>query len=141
MDKRYEILPHTADGKFRAYGRTLEEAFANAGLAMVSFMWEWERIKPRLLRSFDLGGRDREQLLVRFLNEIIYLAESEGFLVCSFEGLRIESGPDGLRLGARLRGDLRSAGYEVFGEVKAATYNEMSIEEDGGFSVQTVVDL
>lgn len=142
MDKKYEILPHTADGKFRAGGRTLEEAFGNAGLAMVSFMWDWEKVRPLKMRGLSVEGRDREQLLVKFLNELIYIAESEGFLLASIEGLKIVGSPKGLELRARLNGDLRSAGYEVCGEVKAATYNELKIEKDGdGFMVQAVVDL
>ncbi len=142
MDKRYEILPHTADGKFRAYGRTIEEAFGNAGLALASFMWDWEKVQPLTMRGLAVEARDRGQLLVKFLNELIYIAESEGFLLASIEGLRIVGRPDGLELRARLNGDLRSAGYEVGGEVKAATYSELKIEEDGGgFSVQAVVDL
>mgnify|MGYP006451174011 FL=1 len=36
--KNYEFLEHTADEKFRAYGKTLEEAFINAALATAKIM-------------------------------------------------------------------------------------------------------
>ena len=36
--KTYEFLPHTADVKFLAYGKTLEEAFQNAALATFQVM-------------------------------------------------------------------------------------------------------
>ena len=31
--------------------------------------------------------------------------------------------------------------YEIYGEVKAITYNEMKIEDRNGFMVQVVVDM
>lgn len=141
--ERYEILPHPSDGKFRAFGRTFEEACANAALALASFMWDWEKVSPAADREVRAAGRDRGQLLVRFLNEIIFIAESEGFVFGAVEGLEIKSGPDGFDLRAVLRGGRRPAGVDITGGVKAATYNELLIEEGdgGGWSVQAVVDL
>ncbi len=54
--ERYRILPHTADGKFRAYGATLEEAFGNAALAMSSFMWDWSKVEPRIRHFVHVRG-------------------------------------------------------------------------------------
>ncbi len=138
---RYEILPHPADGKFRAYGRTLEEAFGNAALATASLMWDWTRVRPRFPVSVRVSGKDREQLLVKFLSELLYLFETRDFLVAAAEDVRIENRGGGWTLEAVFRGDDLAAGYEVHGLVKAATYNEMQIEENDGFAVQVVVDM
>jgi len=140
MEKRYEILPHTADSKFRAFGLTLEEAYGNAAVALASLMWDWAKIPSRKTIELQVRARDREQLLVKFLNEIIFLADTRGFLLGSVEELLIDETDTGLALKARLRGDDRSGGYELSGEVKAATYNEIYIKEDGGFKVEAVVD-
>ena len=140
--ERYEILPHIADGKFRAFGATREEAFGNAALATASLMWDWWAIKT--LRSLPVAveGRDLEQLLYKFLEEILYLFETKNFLLGTVEDLIIEGGEDGFRLNAVLWGDEAGGRYEIFGAVKAVTYNEMKIEHDrGGWSVQVVVDM
>jgi SHS2 domain-containing protein len=140
--EKYEILPHTADGKFRAFGRTLEEAFANAALAMSSLMWDWAKVEPRISRTVNVAGRDREQLLVKFLGEIIYLLGTEKFLLAAVKDLRIAGGDDAVwSLKAGLLGDALTGRYEIYGDVKAVTYNEMKIEECGGFMVQVVVDM
>ncbi|MGA2363391.1 MAG: archease [Candidatus Aminicenantales bacterium] len=139
--KKYEILPHTADGKFRAYGRTLEEAFVNAALATASLMWDWARVEPKLTRAFRVRGRDREQLLVKFLGEIIYLLDTERFLLGSVAGLVIRTDGKDWLLEAEFRGDTLSDRYEIYGDVKAVTYNEMKIEECDGFTLQVVVDM
>jgi SHS2 domain-containing protein len=139
--KKYEILPHTADGKFRAYGRTLDEAFLNAALAMASLMWDWARIEPKLTRACRVRGRDREQLLVKFLGEIIYLLDTEQFLLGSVASLVIRTDGKDWLLESEFKGDTFSDRYEIYGDVKAVTYNEMKIEECDGFTLQVVVDM
>jgi SHS2 domain-containing protein len=139
--EKYRILPHTSDGKFRAYGRTLEEAFANAALAMASLMWDWRKVEPRLSHAVRVGGRDREQLLVKFLGEIVYLLDTRRFLLSSVEHLKIREDAGGWTLEAELRGDTLSERHEIHGNVKAVTYSDMKIEEYDGFAVQVVVDM
>lgn len=139
--ERYRILPHPADGKFRAYGRTLEEAFGNAALATASLMWDWKEVDLRISIPVRVAGKDREQLLVSFLGEVIYLLETRDFLLGRVDGLKISAEAGDLVLEAVFRGDAVSDRYEIHGQVKAVTYHEMKIEEAGGFSVQAVVDM
>lgn len=65
--QRYRFLKHTADAKFQAFGRTLEEAFSNTAIAMVSLMWDWEKIEKREIIQVEAEGKDLKQLLVIFL--------------------------------------------------------------------------
>jgi SHS2 domain-containing protein len=139
--EKYRILPHPADGKFQAFGTTLEEALGNAALAMSSFMWDWSKVEPRVRHFVHVRAIDREQLLVKFLGETIYLFETKRFLLGKVDGLRIRQEFEGFSLEALLGGDTLSDRYELFGDVKAVTYHELKIEECGGFTVQVVVDL
>ena len=140
--KRYRLLPHTADGKFQAFGRTLEEAFSNAALALASLMWDWSAVEAKTSVPVRVRGRDHEQLLVKLLDEVVYLKETRRFLVGRVQGLAIEAGPEGLTLVAEFLGDQSSDRHELHGEVKAATYHEMKIVRHGtGCSVQVVVDM
>ena len=43
MDK-YKFFEHTADAKFQAYGKSVEEAFSNAALAMFSVITDTSKI-------------------------------------------------------------------------------------------------
>ena len=61
--KRFEFLPHTADVYIAAYGRTLEEAFANAALAMFEVMTDTSRVEPRVSKRVRVEGFDLESLL------------------------------------------------------------------------------
>jgi protein archease len=139
--ERYRILPHTADGKFQAFGRTLEEAFGNAALALASLMWDWSTVELKIRHFVHVTGLDREQLLVKFLGEIIYLFETRKFLLGKVDGLRIRPQFNGFSLEAVLAGETLSPGRELAGDVKAVTYHDLTIEERDGFTVQVVVDM
>ncbi len=141
MDEKFRFLDHTADAKFQAFGSTLEEAFANAVLATVSLMWEPEKVEKKGSHPVKVRGRDLEQLLVRFLGEVIYLWETRAFLTASAEDIVIEPAAGGFLLSALFRGDDRSEKYPILGEVKAVTYNEMKIERLRPVSVQVVLDI
>lgn len=141
---RYRILPHTADGKFEAFGGSLEEAFGNAALALASLMWDWSKIEPRIERPVHVESIDREQLLVKFLGEIVYLFETRQFLLGRVSRLVIRPRLDGFSLDADLGGETRSSAHEIYGDVKAVTYHELAIEDGrpgGGWRVQAVVDM
>jgi SHS2 domain-containing protein len=139
--ERYRILPHTADGKFQAYGQTLEEAFGNAALALASLMWDWSTIELKIRHFVHVTGFDQEQLLVKFLGEIVYLFETRQFLLGKVDGLRIRPRFDGFNLEAVFAGEALSPRHELTGDVKAVTYHDLKIEACDGFTVQVVVDM
>lgn len=141
MDQRFVYLDHPADAKFRAFGDTLEEAFANAGLAVASLMWDVDAIGKTAIREVASDGRDLQQLLVKFLGEIPYLLETKRFLLAAVERLRIEERDGLFHLKAVFRGDDRPSDDAVFGEVKAITYSQMKIEKSRHWTVQVVVDM
>ncbi|NIM59116.1 MAG: protein archease [Candidatus Aminicenantes bacterium] len=139
--EKYKFLRHTADAKFQAFGSTLEEAFINAALATASLMWDWEKIEKKIEHRIEAKGKDLKQLLNGFLEEIIYLLDSKMFLLSSLENLRIEKKGSLYVLRALFKGDKYSEKYEIYGDVKAITYNEMEIEQNAHFMVQVVVDV
>jgi SHS2 domain-containing protein len=139
--KKYEFIAHTADAKFRAFGLTLEEAFSNAALATASLMWDWEKVEKRTKREVRVEGRDLKQLLYSFLEEIIYLVDSEMFLLSSVDEVKIKKKGNQYNLEALFKGDKYADKYTIFGDVKAITYNEMDIREGRPVTLQVVVDV
>ena len=138
---KYRFLRHTADAKFQAFGYTLEEAFCNAALATASLMWEWQKVEKKIKYSVDVTGNDLEQLLVNFLEEILYLLDTRMFLLGSAEIVEIKKKEAGYFLEACFWGDKSSDLYKIFGEAKAITYNEIRIESNDSYKLQVVVDV
>jgi SHS2 domain-containing protein len=141
MEQKFRYLDHTSDAKFQAFGRTMEEAFGNAALATASLMWDAETIAKRVRYPIRIQGKDLEQLLLHFLGEIIYLFDTKMFLLGSAEEIKIEKKSEGYLLETVFLGDNNSNTYNIFGEVKAITYNEMKIEKNNRIALQVVVDI
>jgi SHS2 domain-containing protein len=139
--EKYKFLSHTADAKFQAFGKTLEEAFRNAALATASLMWDPQTIERRKEHRVEVAGKDQKQLLNCFLEEIIYLFDSQMFLLGSVGKVRIEKKGNRYSIKALFKGDKYSNRYKLYGDVKAVTYNEMKIEKRDHFMVQVVVDV
>ncbi|MCK5594482.1 MAG: archease [Candidatus Aenigmarchaeota archaeon] len=139
--KKYEFLPHTADAKFTAYGKTREDAFSNAALAMFSVMVEPETVKPVVKKSLKIEAEDIESLLYDWLENLLVLLDSENFILSFVDKIVIVEIDDGYSLDAEFTGDTISDDYDLLGFVKAVTYNDMEIKEkDGVWQITVVVD-
>ena len=135
---RFEFLPHTADVKFRAYGRTMEEAFSNAALALTAVIVEPSQIKPRVKKKIKVVSEDEKALLYDFLEQFLILLDSEGFLLSSVKELKIGD----LKLKAKIVGDTELEKYKTETHIKAVTYQEMDIKkEKDRFILQVVLDI
>ena len=138
---KYTYLEHTADAKFRAFGKDLAEAFQNAALATAGLMWDVREIALQQSEPVVVTGMDLNQLLVGFLEEILFLLDSRRFLLGKVDHVHILKSDSGYRLEAAFRGDVHEGQYEIFGDVKAITYSEMLVKQNDRCLVQVVVDM
>lgn len=139
---RFEYLEHTADAKFRAYGRTIEEAFENAALAMFNVMIATDHVRELVSKKIEVTSADLDGLLVDWLSELLYLFDAEQVVFGKFAVERIKEDSGEYSLSGAASGEpIDLARHEFDTEVKAVTYNELKIEETAhGWAVQVVVD-
>jgi len=78
---RYEVFDHTADLGILFEGRDLADLFETAAFAVFDLMTELPAVEERRTHRFIVTGGDREDLLVNFLRELLYLFNGRGFLV------------------------------------------------------------
>jgi len=131
---RYKYLEHTADIKFQSFGKTLEEAFSNAAYAMINILSE-DKIKEKTEKKIKVKGIDKKSLLCSFLEEILFLLNTENFILSKVKDIKIKE----KELTATLTGDNLSD-YHLGLDIKAVTYNDMFIKEKP-FVVQVVLDI
>lgn len=137
---KFKFFEHTADTKFQAYGETLDEAFSNACLALTNVMYD-KNVAPKIEKQVSVSGLDHKALLYSLLEEVLFLLDSEGFLVGEVKSLKIKKKGTAYELSCRLLGD-KAGKYETSGDVKAVTYNEMEIlAEPKKAMVQVVLDI
>jgi len=130
--RRFEEVEHTADRALRICGRDLAELFTNAALGMNSLMRSAAGGRPSVAKEIELEAIDAESLLVAWLSELAFWAETESLLFTRFEFLRISP----TRLSAVVRGD-RVGAFEK--HVKAVTFHNLDIRSEAGGLTTTVV--
>ena len=140
--KKFEFIEHTADIKFRVFGKTINEIFENSALAISEILSKGNKIKKIKNKSFELSGKDFEELLYNFIEELIYLLDAEYFIVSNAK-VEIKN----KKLKAIIYGD-NSRKYEGLDHIKAATYAEMYVKETKekgknkkSWEAQVVVDV
>ncbi len=134
---KYEFLEHTADIKFRAYGKSLGECFGNAALAMFNAMYKG-KVKSALSKKVKVKGDDLEGLLYNFLEELIVLVDAKNFFVSRVD-VKVDIGK--MEVFGEIFGD-DAKNYAIGLDVKAITYNDMFVrEENGKWVCQVVVDV
>ncbi|HEX9134381.1 MAG TPA: archease, partial [Ktedonobacteraceae bacterium] len=83
--KPYEVFEHTADIGLHAYGSTLSELFIHAAQGMESLMIPPEQVRIQVSREVEVDGHDSVSLLIAWLNELIFLFDTEYLIFCQFE--------------------------------------------------------
>jgi len=135
----YEYLRHTADVKFKAEGNTIEEMFTESAAALFEIIRGNIKILEIAKKEIDISAKDKETLLHDFLEEFLFLLDSEEFLVSKIEVIKITKDENNnFRLKSTLAGDLQK-NYSFTNDVKAITFNEMEIKEENGKFICTVV--
>ena len=136
-----KFLEHTADVKFQASGKTVEEAFVEAAKALNETIRGKIKILEQEEKKISVEGKDLESLLYNFLEEFLFHLDAEDFLVSEVKDLKVDS--DNFKLSAVFVGD-RASRYKFTNDVKAVTYNEMFVrfdDEEKEWIVQVVLDV
>ncbi|MDP2913066.1 MAG: archease [Candidatus Omnitrophota bacterium] len=137
--KRYEQFPHTADIGVRVYGRDLKELFENAAFAMFDIIADLEGLKSDVEYNIDLRAPAREELLVAWLDELLYNFYTKSIIFSRFDIQELTDTGIKARVSGRPIGANRN---RLKTEIKAATYSDLKIREtDEGFQVEIIFDV
>jgi SHS2 domain-containing protein len=137
--KRYEQVPHTADIAARIYGKDLPELFENAAFAMMDMMADLEGLSATEKVEVQAGGDSAEELLISWLNEVLYISSTGHILFTEFN---IKSFGEN-ELKAEAKGEKVKEGPErIKNEIKAATYHDLEIKKtENGYEITVVFDI
>jgi len=83
--EKFEFLEHTADVYIRAHGRTMEETYENAALAMFETMTDTDKISQTQQQTLEVEAEDQYGLLYNWLEALLVKFEVEGMLYSKFQ--------------------------------------------------------
>ena len=146
---KYDYFDVTADIGFYAYGNSLGEAYENAGRAMFNVITDISKVKKEEYREFEIVSEDLVSLLYDYLEELLFLQDTE-FLFFSDFKVDIEkivddesSDLENYKLTCFACGEeIDWSIHSHKSEVKAITFHKMCVKEDNGiFSLRAILDL
>jgi protein archease len=138
-ETRWSHFPHGSDIGIRGYGRSKEEAFEQAAIAMTAVITDPNTIEPRIAVKITCEGPDDEFLFVDWLNALIFEMATRNMLFSRFE-VRL----DGDRLDGEARGETTDVTrHQPAVEIKGATLTELAVKKEptGTWVAQCVVDV
>ncbi len=138
------MLDHTADIGFEvAEAPTLEALFDEARRALLMTVFEAPPESGEGENPIQLSAPDLETLLVRWVNELVFTIQDDGFVPIGAEIQVREDADEGFHLEGRLTGtplDLEGHGWQ--GEIKSATFHGLHVtRESEGWRAQMILDV
>ena len=134
----FEFIDHTADAGIRVEAPTLEDLFETAALAFTELVTTVDAIDCREERRFQLQEGDIETLLVSWLQELLYLLDTEDLV---FGRLQVKL--HNYSLEAAAWGDVFDPNIHAMKtEIKAVTYHQLEVSKsDQGWQAQVIFDI
>ena len=142
---KFEFFDVTADVGYRAYGKSLENAFENAAIAMFEVVTDTSVVRPIVEKQIKLEAEDEYAILYDWLSELLFLHDSEYLVFSKFDikiDSKIEGDIEGYILDASAYGEeFDPSRHERRSEVKAVTYHMMDIEVENHYMIQVILDI
>lgn len=138
-NKRYELFDVTADTGIIAYGDDLRSLFENAAIGMFSLIVNPDETRVRETVKVDVRSNSLEDLLVAWLNELIFIFEIKGFLLRECRVLEMDEN--------HIIAEIRGEGFDPKihsrdSYIKAATYHGLEIKRyDSSWMAKIIFDV
>lgn len=129
---KYHFIDHTADIGIRIVSDDVKSLFEDAALALVDIMGAGSAQGGKSER-ITVEGLDQVDVLVRWLQEILYRIEVEDLRISHLEILELN--PNGLT--AIVAGT--NSPTELLEEIKAVTYHNLEIREVDNHVETTII--
>jgi riboflavin kinase/FMN adenylyltransferase len=157
---RYREIEHTADRALRVWGSSLDDLFVGAARGMYSLMADLDGLVAVDWREIRLEAWDCETLLVDWLNELLFLTETEGLLFVEWQidslvdrGVQDDKPKPGVNAARAARTEGRGSAALVAhaggvhepvtrAQIKATTFHNLKlVQDETGWSTVITFDV
>lgn len=131
----YRVIDVSGDIGIRAEGDSLEDCFINAALGLYSLITDLDRLEIKEEISINIIEESLEDLLVSFLNELIFQFDTYGFIGKSLN-LTIREN----HIHAKVKGEqFNPEKHERKLLVKAATYHNLLLKKENSIWIAEII--
>ena len=138
--KLRRITEHTADAGIEVEADSLPEAFHEVSLAFTEIVTGGNLPQSKRSHDIELESTDLDSLLVKFISNLIFLFDTDDFLVCSIKVEIKVASPFALK--GTLFGDTYDQSEHGYGvEIKAVSYHLLEVIWGPPSKIKVILDL
>lgn len=120
----YQSLEHKSDSGFFVEAPSLQRLYIDSASALTDLMVKLDQISDEVKMTLSVEAENKEQLLVKWLNEILFLFEKHKFLSKRI----VFNHFDGKKISASLFGEkYNPIKHGHVSEIKAVTYHQLEL--------------
>jgi SHS2 domain-containing protein len=135
----YEFLDHTGDLGIRVWATDITGLFQEAARALFAIITDLDKVEVHMNLEVAVQGSGREELLVAWLNELLYLHEVKDLLFCD---VAIEEIDEKSVKGVAMGEEFHKGRHAIKTSIKAVTYHQLKVrEKDGRWQAQVILDI
>ena len=138
MDNKanYRITPRQSELAVRIVGKSQAALFVNAAVALFDVMTDRDKIEAKERLNLEVEGSDRDDLLVNWLRELLYLYQGSAFLLKEFIIQEIKD----TVVKAEVEGEkLDPDRHEIKRELTAVAYHQSHMQKTGDQWIAQVI--
>ncbi len=135
----FQLLEHTADMGIEARAGSCRELMEAMARGLVALIFGESTVRATVSAEIEVRAEDRVELLVAWLNEIVYWCENNNLVPATF---RIEAAGDDELLATISGEPFDPERHSLEHQVKSVTYHQACLEETAdGWYGRVYVDL
>jgi SHS2 domain-containing protein len=126
--RKYRVLNRSSDLLIKVFGKSQAELFANSAFALFDLITDIQKVEVRERMTLEVEGINRDELMVNWMRELLYLYQGSGYLLREF---LVEEAADE-RVRALVCGEKFDPDrHEIRREIRAVGYDRSRMEKTG----------
>ena len=126
--KKYRLMTRQSELAVRVVGNSQADLFANSAFALFDVMTDLEKIEVKERLPLEVEGADRDDLMVNWMRELLYLYQGSGYLLKEFQ---IREVKDTLVKADVCGEKIDPDRHDMKTEVAAVAYHQSRMEKTG----------
>jgi SHS2 domain-containing protein len=126
--KNYRLTTRQSELAVKVVGNSQAELFANSAFALFDVMTDVEKIEIKEQLPLEVEGMDRDDLLVNWMRELLYLYQGSGYMLKEF---RIQDVKDTVVKAQVCGENIDPDRHEIRKEIGAVAYNQGRMQKTG----------
>lgn len=128
QQKNYRILTRSSDLAIRVLGKSQAELFANSAFALFDLLTDVEKVQVNERLPLEVEGVDRDDLMVNWMRELLYLFQGSGYLLKEFNIRDVKD----TYVKAEVSGEKYDPDrHEIQREIRSVAYHQSRMEKTG----------